>query len=99
MTTPHPPNTQSQEREVMNAVEAADFLRLSEDAFRKLAPSLPRVALYGRFGYRYLRGDLLDWLRGRTDFGNVAETGPHLRALDGTKAKRKAPERGVKRLI
>jgi hypothetical protein len=50
-------------REVMNAVEAADFLRLSEDAFKKLAPTLPRCRIYERGGYRYLRSDLLAWLR------------------------------------
>jgi hypothetical protein len=50
------------EREVMNTEEAADFLRLSPTAFRRLAPSLPRCQIYERSGYRYLRSDLLTWL-------------------------------------
>src|SRR5215217_7563951 len=69
------------DREVMNAEEAADFLRLSPTAFRKLAPTLPRCQIYERTGYRYLRSDLLVWLRAR---GNTAETRPHLEALGGT---------------
>jgi hypothetical protein len=84
------------DREVMNAEEAADFLRLSPTAFRKLAPSLPRCQIYERSGYRYLRSDLLAWLRTR---GNAAETGPHLEALGGTKSRKTPPKRGVKRLI
>ena len=52
-------------REVMNAREAADFLRLSENAFKKLAPSLPRYQIYERSGFRYLRSDLLAWLVAR----------------------------------
>jgi hypothetical protein len=51
------------DREVMNAEEAADFLRLSPTAFRRLAPSLPRCQIYERSGYRYLRSDLLTWLQ------------------------------------
>jgi hypothetical protein len=80
----------------MNAEEAADFLRLSPTAFRKLAPTLPRCQIYERSGYRYLRSDLLAWLRLR---GNAAETRPHLEALGSTKAKKTPPKRGVKRLI
>jgi hypothetical protein len=53
------------DREVMNAEEAADFLRLSPTAFRRLAPALPRCQIYERSGYRYLRSDLLAWLRER----------------------------------
>jgi hypothetical protein len=84
------------DREVMNAEEAADFLRLSPTAFRKLAPALPRCQIYERSGYRYLRSDLLSWLRTR---GNAAQTGPHLEALGGTKSRKTPPKRGVKRLI
>ena len=84
------------DREVMNAEEAADYLRLSPTAFRKLAPALPRCQIYERSGYRYLRSDLLAWLRAR---GNTAETGPHLETLGGTRTSKAPPERGVKRLI
>ena len=84
------------DREVMNAEEAADFLRLSPTAFRRLAPTLPRYQIYERSGYRYLRSDLLVWLRAR---GNAAETRPHLEALGGTRTRKVPPERGVKRLI
>ena len=80
----------------MNAEEAADFLRLSPTAFRKLAPALPRCQIYERSGYRYLRGDLLAWLRVRKV---AAETQPHLEALRGTKTTNGPPKRGVKRLI
>ena len=52
-------NRGSHVREVMNAEEAADFLRLSPIAFRKLAPALPRCQICERSGYRYLRSDLL----------------------------------------
>jgi hypothetical protein len=52
--------------------------------------------IYERSGYRYLRSDLLAWLRER---GNAAETRPHLEALGGTKTKKALPEWGVKRLI
>ena len=80
----------------MNVEEAADFLRLSPTAFRRLAPSLPRCQIYERSGYRYLRSDLLAWLRLR---GNAAETGPHSEALGGTKTRKAPPDRSVKRLI
>ena len=83
----------------MDAREAADFLRLSENAFNKLAPSLPRVRIYDRSGYRYLRSDLIEWLRERSGRDNPAETGRHLEAVGGIKKKRSAPPRGVKRLI
>jgi hypothetical protein len=48
-------------REVMNAQEAADFLRLSEAHFRKIGPAVPRHKLPSG-GYRYLRSELLEWL-------------------------------------
>jgi len=51
----------------MNAEEAADFLRLSPTAFRRLAPALPRCQIYEPSGYRYLRSDLLAWPRGQRD--------------------------------
>jgi hypothetical protein len=45
----------------MNAEEAADFLRVPYDNFRKLAPTLPRHAVTER-RYVYVRGELLEWL-------------------------------------
>lgn len=45
----------------MDAREAAEFLRLSYEAFRKIAPSVPRHRLGS--SYRYLRSELLEWLR------------------------------------
>jgi hypothetical protein len=87
------------EREVMTASEAADFLRLSEDAFKKLAPSLPRCRIYERGGYRYLKEDLLAWLREKSEPCNRGATPLHSGALGGTKTKKSPPVRGVKRLI
>ncbi len=54
-------------REVMNAAEAADFLRLSLPEFRRQARNLPRHAITNSAHprYVYLREDLLEWLRSR----------------------------------
>ena len=53
-------------REVMDAKQAAEFLRLSPSEFRKLAAAgvLPRHPVNGK-SYRYLRGELLEWVRRR----------------------------------
>jgi hypothetical protein len=53
-------------REVMDAKEAADFLRLSPSEFRKLAAAgvIPRHPVNDK-SYRYLRGELLEWVRRR----------------------------------
>ena len=51
-------------REVMDAKEAADFLRISESEFKRMAPGLPRHAVTER-RYIYLRSELLAWLTGR----------------------------------
>lgn len=51
-------------KEVMNAKEAADFLRISESEFKRMAPGLPRHAVTER-RYIYLRNELLAWLTGR----------------------------------
>ena len=83
------------DREVMNAEEAADFLRLSSTAFRRLAPTLPRCQIYERSGYRYLRSDLLAWLRGQCD----SHVDSHQAAPSSTRAHKKAPPRGVTRLV
>lgn len=48
-------------REIMNAKEAADFLRISESEFKRIASSLPRHPITER-RYIYLRSDLLAWL-------------------------------------
>ncbi len=54
------------EREVMDAREAADFLRISYDLFKRMAGQgkLPRHAVTER-NYVYLRSELLEWLRSR----------------------------------
>ena len=46
----------------MDAKEAAAFLKVSETHFGRLAPSIPRCKKDG-LGYRYLRSDVLRWLR------------------------------------
>ena len=51
-------------KEGMNAKEAADFLRISESEFKRMAPGLPRHAVTER-RYIYLRSELLAWLTGR----------------------------------
>jgi hypothetical protein len=48
-------------REIMDAKEAADFLRISESEFKRLAPSLPRHAVTER-RYVYVRSELMRWL-------------------------------------
>ena len=51
-------------REVMDAKQAADFLRISESEFKRMAPGLPRHAVTER-RYIYLRSELLAWLTRR----------------------------------
>ena len=51
-------------KEVMNAKEAADFLRISESEFKRMARGLPRHAVTDR-RYIYLRSELLAWLTRR----------------------------------
>jgi excisionase family DNA binding protein len=53
-------------REVMDAKEAAEFLRLSPSEFHKLVAAgvIPRHPVNGK-SYRYLRGELLEWVRRR----------------------------------
>ena len=48
-------------RELMNAKEAADFLRMPYSEFRRLAPYLPRHLVTER-RYVYHRKELLDWV-------------------------------------
>jgi hypothetical protein len=49
---------------VMDAKEAADFMRISESEFKRMAPGLPRHAVTER-RYIYPRSELLTWLLGR----------------------------------
>jgi hypothetical protein len=49
------------ERELMNAEEAADFIRMSYSEFRKRAPEFPRYAISER-RYVYWRPELLEWV-------------------------------------
>jgi hypothetical protein len=51
-------------REVMDAKQAADFLRISESEFKRMAPGLPRHAVTER-RYIYMRSELLAWLTRR----------------------------------
>ena len=53
-------------REVVDAKEAAEFLRLSPSEFRKFAAAgvIPRHPVNGK-SYRYLHGELLEWVRRR----------------------------------
>lgn len=51
-------------KEVMDAKEAAEFLRISESEFKRMAPGLPRHAVTER-RYIYLRSELLAWLTRR----------------------------------
>ena len=48
-------------RELMNANEAADFLRMPYSEFRRLAPYLPRHPVTER-RYVYHRKELLEWV-------------------------------------
>jgi hypothetical protein len=48
-------------REVMDAKEAAELLRLPYSSFREISPTLPRHALTPQ-RFVYLRRELLVWL-------------------------------------
>ena len=50
----------------MDGKEAAAFLKVSEAQFGRLAPRLPRHKRAG-LGYRYLRSEVLAWLRSGED--------------------------------
>ncbi len=49
------------EREIMDAREAADYLRLPYDQFKRLARSLPRHAVTER-RFVYVRSEILEWV-------------------------------------
>ncbi len=48
-------------REVMDAKEAADFLRVPYSEFKRMAPCLPRCPVTER-RYVYYRRHLIEWL-------------------------------------
>ena len=54
--------------------------------------------IYERSGYRYLLLVLLKWLRKGYPGCNAGATRPRLKALGGTKTKKRTPERGKKGL-
>ena len=53
-------------RELMDAKEAAEFLRLPYSEFKRIAPSLPRHPLTAR-RYVYYRSELLGWALSRIE--------------------------------
>ena len=69
----------------------ASRIRTSE----KTASALPRCQIYERSGYRYLRSDLLVWLRERSD----SHVDSHPAAHSGTRTHKKALPRVVTRLV
>lgn len=52
------------EKDVFNAKEAAEFLRISYESFKRFAPEVDRIAI-SEHRYVYLREDLLAWLESR----------------------------------
>lgn len=50
-----------QGRELMNAREAAEFIRMPYQRFRQIAPLLPRYPISER-RYVYRRSELLEWV-------------------------------------
>jgi hypothetical protein len=64
-------NYVSSEREVLTLAEAADFLRLSVSTMHQKR-NIPRHRLPGSREYRYLRSELLMWLKGVPHTGNEA---------------------------
>ena len=57
-------STSSGAREVMNAQEAAEYLRIPYDSFRRIAPELPRHQVTKR-RYVYFRSELCEWVTRR----------------------------------
>jgi hypothetical protein len=53
-------------REVMNARDAAEFMDMSPASFSRMAPELPRCRISDK-RFLYLREDLLEWLRAKTE--------------------------------
>jgi predicted DNA-binding transcriptional regulator AlpA len=51
------------EGEIMTLEEAADFLRLSKSSLYQ-RPDIPRHRMPGSRKFRYLRSELLAWLKG-----------------------------------
>lgn len=79
---------------------AARFLGLSYEAFRKVAPSLPRHEVEG-VGYRYLRSELLAWVAagGRQVTADLTATQALETAQIRTSRRQGGPKTRVKRLI
>ncbi len=52
------------EKEVFNAREAAEFVCMPYDSFKRIAPTIDRLPV-SEHRYVYLRKDLLTWLEAR----------------------------------
>jgi hypothetical protein len=63
----------SVDREIMNLVEAADFLRFSVSSMHQ-RKDIPRHRVPGSREYRYLRSELLAWLTGEHQTVRVSES-------------------------
>jgi excisionase family DNA binding protein len=61
------------EREVMTVTEAADFLRLSVSTMHQ-RKNIPRHRVPGSREYRYIRSELLAWLKGEYPTANVEKS-------------------------
>lgn len=72
----------------MSAKEAADFLRLSKNSLRQIAPSLPRHKRLG-MSYRCLCSELLEWLVSQGDDDSDSSSA---RAKPGVSPRRRARE-------
>ncbi len=63
---------ETQDREVMTLSEAADFLRFSISTMHQ-RDDIPRHRVPGSRAYRYLRSELLAWLKGEHQTVRVSE--------------------------
>jgi hypothetical protein len=61
-----------EDREIMNLAEAADFLRLSISTMHQ-RKEIPRYRIPGSREYRYLRSELLAWLKGKAVIFDTSE--------------------------
>lgn len=64
------------DRDVMTLAEAADYLRMSRSTLYQ-RPDIPRHRLPGSRGFRFLKEELLAWLK----------SGPNEQTKDGTTDK------------
>ena len=81
----------------MDAGEAAQFLSVSDERFRQIAPSLPRFKPPG-LSYRYKRSELAAWSEGGFD-GNGAATPISVGSLPRTKRPNPGGKRSADRLV